>query len=100
MMKAVLIAAASLVFTNSAWAEPKPSVMFGDSIQSTPQIIPESSEKEARCQQMRREIDNLKGKPQRRSALDARYRAECGYKPPIVDERPYQGMQGKSGGPM
>ena len=99
-MKTALIAAACLALTNPAWAEPKPSVMFGDNIQSAPQIIPESSEKEARCRQMRQEIDNLKGKPQRRSALDARYRAECGHKPPIVDEHPYRGMQGEPGGAM
>lgn len=99
-MKNLLIIVASIAFTTPSWAEPKPSVMFGDNIRSTPQIIPESSAKEARCRQMQQEIDNLKGKPQRRSALDARYRAECGDKPPIVDERPFQGMQGQSGGSM
>lgn len=99
-MKTLLIVVASLAFSAPAGAEPKPSVMFGDNLQPTPQIIPESSAKEARCQQMRQEIDSLKGKPQRRSALDARYRAECGHKRPIVDERPLQGMQGQSGGSM
>ncbi len=31
----------------------------------------------SRCEQMAKEIDSLEGKPQRRSTLMARYRAEC-----------------------
>ncbi len=92
-MKTLLILAASLAISTCAWAEPKPSVMFGDTPQS---ILPETSVRDAKCLQMQQEIQNLKGKPQRRSALDARFKAECRRKQPIVDEQPFQGgMQGQ-----
>ncbi|HBH36080.1 MAG TPA: hypothetical protein DDW45_06870 [Gammaproteobacteria bacterium] len=97
-MKTLLILAASFAISTCAWAEQKPSVMFGDTPQSISEKIPETSARDAKCMQMKQEIQNLKGKPQRRSALDARFRAECGQKQPIVDEQSFQGgMQGQSG---
>ncbi|MEN8213964.1 MAG: hypothetical protein ABFR19_06340 [Pseudomonadota bacterium] len=97
-MKTPLILVAGLALTTSAWAEQKPSVMFGDTPQTISESIPETSATEEKCMQMRQEIQNLKGKPQRRSALDARYKAECGRKQPITDEQPDQGgMQGQTG---
>lgn len=97
-MKTLLILVASLAFSTCAWAEQKQSVMFGDTPQSISEKIPETSARDAKCLQMEQEIRNLKGKPQRRSALDARFKAECGRKQPIVDEQSFQGgMQGQSG---
>ena len=97
-MKTLLILAGSLALAATAWAEPKPSVMFGDTPQSIAEQLPETSARDAKCIQMKQEIQNLKGKPQRRSALDARFKAECGRKQPIVDEQPFQGgMQGQTG---
>lgn len=95
-MKTLLLLAAGLVISTAAWAEQKPSVMFGDTPQSISETVPETSSRDAKCMQMRQEIENLKGKPQRRSALDARFKAECARKQPIVDEQPFQGgMQGQ-----
>ena len=42
--------------------------------------LPESQRKKSlgdRCIEMSREIERLKGKPQRRSAMAARYRQDC-----------------------
>ncbi len=95
-MKTLLILAGSLAISTCAWAEPKPSVMFGDTPQSIAEQLPETSARDAKCLQMQQEIRNLKGKPQRRSALDARFKTECRRKQPIVDEQPFQGgMQGQ-----
>ena len=95
-MKTLLILAGSLAISTCAWAEPKPSVMFGDTPQSIAEQLPETSARDAKCLQMQQEIRNLKGKPQRRSALDARFKAECRRKQPIVDDQPFQGgMQGQ-----
>ncbi|MEA3303664.1 MAG: hypothetical protein U9Q75_10365, partial [Pseudomonadota bacterium] len=69
-MKTLLLLAASLVISTAAWAEQKPSVMFGDTPQSIAEQVPETSAKDAKCLQMQQEIKNLKGKPLRRSALD------------------------------
>lgn len=98
IMKTLLILAGVLAISTAAWAEQKPSVMFGDTPQSIAEQVPETSTRDAKCMQMKQEIQNLKGKPQRRSALDARFKAECGRKQPITGERPFQGgMQGQSG---
>ncbi len=95
-MKILLLLAGSLAIPAAASAEQKQSVMFGDTPQSVSEKIPETSARDAKCLQMQQEIRNLKGKPQRRSALDARFRTECGHKQPIVDEQPFQGgMQGQ-----
>lgn len=90
-MKTLLLLAASLVISTAAWAEQKPSVMFGDTPQSIAEQVPETSAKDAKCLQMQQEIKNLKGKPLRRSALDERFKVECRPKPPITDEQPYEG---------
>jgi len=96
-MKILLIVAGSLAISTTAWAEQKPSLMFGDTPQSIAEQVPETSARDAKCMQMKQEISNLKGKPQRRSALDARFKAECMRKPPIIDEQPLQGgMQGQT----
>lgn len=95
-MKTHLILAGSLVFSAAVCAEPKPSVMFGDTPQSIAEPVPETSARDTKCLQMQREIRNLKGKPQRRSALDARFKVECGRKQPITGEQSFQdGVQGQ-----
>lgn len=90
-MKTLLILAGSLAISSAAWAEPKPSVMFGDTPKTISEAVPEATTLDEKCLQMHQEIRNLKGKPLRRSALDERYKAECQRKQPITDEQPYQG---------
>jgi hypothetical protein len=97
-MKTLLILAGSLAITTCAWAEQKPSVMFGDTPQSIAEQVPETSARDEQCLQMQQEIRNLKGKPLRRSALDERFKVECGRKPPIIGEQPFEGgIPGQSG---
>lgn len=97
-MKTLLILAGSLALAATAWAEPKPSVMFGDTPQSFAEQLPETSARDAKCLQMQQEIRNLKGKPLRRSALDERFKVECRPKPPITDEQPFEGgIPGQAG---
>ena len=90
-MKTLLLLTASLVISTDAWAEQKTSVMFGDTPQSISEAVPETSARDAKCMQMKQEIKNLKGKPLRRSALDERFKIECGNKPPITDEQQFKG---------
>lgn len=90
-MKTLLILAGSLAISAAVCAEQKPSVMFGDTPQSIAEQVPETSARDAKCMQMQKEIRNLKGKPLRRSALDERFKVECGNKPPITDEQPFEG---------
>ena len=97
-MKTLLILVGSLAISASVHAEPNPSIMFGDTPQSIAEQVPETSAKDAKCMQMKQEIRNLKGKPLRRSALDERFKVECGRKPPITNEQPFKGgIPGQSG---
>lgn len=97
-MKTLLILAGSLAISASVHAEPKPSIMFGDTPQSIAEKVPETSARDAKCLQMQQEIKNLKGKPLRRSALDERFKVECRPKPPITNEQPFEGgIPGQAG---
>lgn len=61
--------------------EPAQSIMFpataGDSVELT--TLPSTGQPDLgdRCDEMAREIESLKGKPQRRFALSQQYEAEC-----------------------
>ena len=71
-MAMVLVLAAG-----TAAAQKGESVMFGD---EAPSLMPEETagEKAAdRCEELRREADALRGRPQRRSSAMGIYEAEC-----------------------
>jgi hypothetical protein len=58
------------------------SIMFESQPQNENHLttLPESQKKKSRgdrCMEMSQEIERLKGKPQRRSAMADRYRKEC-----------------------
>jgi hypothetical protein len=77
---ALLMAATSLAGAISADNAPGHSVLM-----QTPKSdgyehltsMPEQKSLGDRCVEMAREIESLKGKPQRRAALAARYQQEC-----------------------
>jgi len=60
-------------------AEKGQSIMFGDPdpVTTQPGINTTEQEKKDLCKQLRRDMDALKGKPQRRNAVVQRYRLEC-----------------------
>jgi len=60
-------------------AEKGQSIMFGDPdpLSTQPGTSTAGQEKTDLCKQLRREMDELKGKPQRRNAVVQRYRLEC-----------------------
>ena len=70
------------VLTSTARAETNmDSVMFKAPDQTANNLtrLPagQQSDRGERCQTLAREIEKLKGKPQRRNALSEQYRAEC-----------------------
>ena len=62
-----------------AHAEKGQSIMFGDPdpVLAQPAVKSTEQEKTDLCKQLRRDMDALKGKPQRRNAVIQRYRLEC-----------------------
>jgi len=60
-------------------AEKGQSIMFGDPdpVMTQPGTNTTEQEKIDLCKQLRRDMDSLKGKPQRRNAVVQRYRLEC-----------------------
>ena len=78
-MKTVLLMLSLLVLSFSCHAEKGPSIMFGDQepiyTEKTRDI--RATEQAEHCKQLRRQMDELKGKPQRRNAVVQRYRLEC-----------------------
>jgi hypothetical protein len=80
-MKTIPLGMLTLLFATSAIAEQNMnSVMFQDSNKaSNLTTLPDSQKQDhgARCEAMAKEIEALKGKPQRRSVLSEQYRAEC-----------------------
>jgi hypothetical protein len=64
---------------DAALAEKGQSIMFGDPdpVTTQPGAITAEQEKTDLCKQLRRDMDTLKGKPQRRNAVVQRYRLEC-----------------------
>ena len=68
-------------FSVPAWAELDgrgQSVMFGDDQGSLTERPSKADELTARCKNLSRKVEALKGKPQRRYAAAQRYEAECG----------------------
>ena len=85
MTKQLLITATLLCLATSAAAQNAgqgQSIMFQDRENNLDHLttLPESQKKKTRgdrCIEMSREIERLKGKPQRRSTMMERYRKEC-----------------------
>jgi len=70
---------ALLLLLPGASAEKGQSIMFGDPdpVTQRPATNTADQEKTELCKQLRRDMDALKGKPQRRNAVVQRYRLEC-----------------------
>lgn len=79
-MKKWLLAVLVALVTVPGVAEKAPSVMFGDPDPVYNQGGRDSSDAEraAFCKDLRKQLDELKGKPQRRNAVYQRYQLECG----------------------
>lgn len=85
MTKQLLIAASLTCLSAAVGAQTAgqgQSIMFESQPHSENHLttLPESQKKKTRgdrCMEMSREIQRLKGKPQRRSAMADRYRKEC-----------------------
>ena len=68
-------------FSMPAWAELNgrgQSVMFGDDQGSLTEQPTKADQLTERCKNLSRNVEALKGKPQRRYAAAQRYEAECG----------------------
>jgi len=76
MKNTIALGIVLLLWGSAAAAEKGASIMFGD---EAPSFKPQndSSAQSERCQELLREVDNLKGKPQRRITAQERYEAEC-----------------------
>lgn len=75
-MPRLIFAALLAATTCAAQAQKGESVMFGDT--ATPLLQPDAAADHGeRCEALRREVDALKGKPQRRMTAMQRYEAEC-----------------------
>lgn len=78
-MKHLIVAAvAGCLLSASALAEKGESIMFGD---PSPSLAPAEGDSGTKCENLLKEIDALKGKPQRRMAAQQRYDAECSREP-------------------
>lgn len=78
-MKPALLVLPLLVLPFASHAETGQSIMFGD---KDPVYTEKTRDQSAadmaeHCKQLRRQMDELKGKPQRRNAVVQRYRLEC-----------------------
>ena len=73
----LLLALSALPLTGLA--EKGQSIMFGDPdpVYSEPVKKDPAREKADYCNELRRQMDELKGKPQRRNAVAQRYQLEC-----------------------
>jgi len=73
----LLLALCALPLTGLA--EKGQSIMFGDPdpVYSEPVKKDPAKEKADYCNELRRQMDELKGKPQRRNAVVQRYQLEC-----------------------
>ena len=78
-MKPVLLILSLLALSFTCHAEKGQSIMFGDQDPIYTEKTRDSSttEQAEHCKQLRRQMDELKGKPQRRNAVSQRYRLEC-----------------------
>ena len=78
-MKTALLMLSLLALSFTCHAEKGPSIMFGDRDPIYTEQAPdrEAADMAEHCKQLRRQMDDLKGKPQRRNAVAQRYRLEC-----------------------
>ena len=78
-MKVVLMMLPLLALSSASQAEKGQSIMFGDQdpVYTEKTRAPPATEQAEHCRQLRRQMDELKGKPQRRNAVVQRYRLEC-----------------------
>jgi len=78
-MKPVLLVLPLLALSVASHAEKGQSIMFGDQdpVYTEKTRDPGITDQAEHCKQLRRQTDELKGKPQRRNALVQRYRLEC-----------------------
>ena len=79
MMRHLPLLVILALLTPGALAEKGQSIMFGDPDPVSKQrgTVTAAEEKTDLCKQLRRDMDSLKGKPQRRNAVIQRYRLEC-----------------------
>lgn len=78
-MKQLLLLLPLCALPYSAFAEKGQSIMFGDPDPLYQERIPDTAAEEHsdHCRQLRQQIEELKGKPQRRHAVVERYKLEC-----------------------
>ena len=78
-MKPALLMLSLLVLPVTCHAEKGQSIMFGDQdpIYTEKTRDTSATNQAEHCKQLRRQMEELKGKPQRRNAVVQRYRLEC-----------------------
>lgn len=78
-MKPALLILSLLALSFNCHAEKGQSIMFGDQDPIYTEKTPDrgAANMAEHCKQLRRQMDDLKGKPQRRNAVAQRYRLEC-----------------------
>ena len=77
-MKFWMVIAVACFCSGAVLAQKGESIMFGDQAPSVGQPASEEDQNSgAKCEQLLQEIDDLKGKPQRRMTAQQRYEAEC-----------------------
>ena len=78
-MKRFLLILFIASIASASHAEKGQSIMFGDPdpIYQEKTRDTAAAEHDEHCKQLRRQIDELKGKPQRRHAASERFRLEC-----------------------
>ncbi len=78
-MKQLLFLLSVCTLPFSAHAEKGQSIMFGDPDPIYQERTRDTTAEEhnEHCKQLRRQMDELKGKPQRRHAVAERYKLEC-----------------------
>ena len=78
-MKQLLLLLSICTLPLGAYAEKGQSIMFGDPdpIYQEKNRDTAAEEHSKHCKQLRRQMEELKGKPQRRHAVVERYKLEC-----------------------
>ena len=78
-MKQLLFLLSITVLSTATLAEKGQSIMFGDPdpLYQEKKRDTAAEEHSEHCRQLRRQMDELKGKPQRRHAVVERYKLEC-----------------------
>jgi len=78
-MKQVILILTLCTLPLSSLAEKGQSIMFGDQdpVYAEPEKTDPAKEKADYCNDLRRQIDELKGRPQKRNMVIQRYDLEC-----------------------